>query len=183
MISSMMIGLPENESTGTGMDKMLSGWYQCGLKLVEQAGLIGKNHWTLPLLYEKHSREKSSDFLILLYSVMYTESGFRARAISEAKAYGLMQITNVAMREASAQCDLPVIPMEKLLDSATNVRYGSCYLQYLMGILDGDIDQVLIVYNGGFKQLTRYLKGESIVTETANYVLRVRRAITTCQEK
>lgn len=115
----------------------------------------------------------------LILAIIYVESRFRPNLISKAKAYGLMQITKGAMLEGSEYCGLPVIPVTKLLDSAINIRYGSCYLHKLLEELN-DIDAVLIVYNGGYVSLTRYLKGVSMNKETANYLLQVRRSLQLC---
>lgn len=117
-----------------------------------------------------------------LLAVIYTESRFNRNAKSVQDAYGLMQITQVAADEAASRCQLKsVTSMASLHDSATNIRYGSCYLSYLLEEMDGDLDRTLIVYNGGYRQLQRYDRGESIVAETANYVLLVNRTLKMCR--
>ena len=116
-----------------------------------------------------------------LMAVISVESQFKARAISHASAYGLMQMTRVAVTESIKYCNLRKISnMTELLDSATNVRYGSCYLKKVLDQADGDWDRALILYNGGSRQLTKYMAGSTIASETANYVLQVRRALRIC---
>lgn len=91
-----------------------------------------------------------------------------------------MQMTRGAMLEAAGYCNLSPVSMQKLLDPDTNIRYGSCYLRFLREELDGDLTSTLLVYNGGYRVLTRYLKGVSINSESANYVLQVSRAYNLC---
>lgn len=149
----------------------------CGKRLIEAANRNGKGSEKLPALYKKHSLRKDTEFMEYLLSVIYVESRFNKNAHSHADAIGLMQMTVPAVTDAVRHCNLKaVIDMDHLLDSATNIRYGSCYLKKLLDEVDGDWTRALIAYNGGYKQLTRYDNGETIVTETANYVLQVHRA-------
>lgn len=116
-----------------------------------------------------------------MFAVIYVESGFERNVKSEKEAYGLMQMTAVAVQDAQTYCKLrPLGSMDHLFDSVTNIRYGTCFLQKAYEDTDGDWTRVLILYNGGFKQLTKYDKGENIASETANYVLRINRALSMC---
>lgn len=153
---------------------------ECATRLMEDAGKRGKDAQKLPDLYRKHAMLKDVEFLEYMLSVIYVESRFNRNAHSEKDAMGLMQLTIPAVEDAVKHCNLrPVLDMEHMLDSATNIRYGSCYLKKLLEDMDGDWTRTLIVYNGGYKQLTRYDRGESIVPETANYVIQVNRALNT----
>lgn len=151
---------------------------ECGMNLLADSGKVGKAAIGLPALYKKHSRSQDDEFLEYMFSIIYVESRFNKSAISNADAYGLMQMTRGAVEEAVKHCSLrPLGDMNKLHDSATNVKYGSCYLKKLLDEMDGDWTRTLIAYNGGYKMLQRYDNGESIVNETANYVLLVHRAL------
>jgi hypothetical protein len=159
--------LPENSS-----------WVNCGLTLLELAG--SEDVQVLETIY-LNSVSKDPAFLRKLLAVISVESNFNPRAHSTAEAYGLMQMTEVAVSSATGYCDLrPLRRMELLYEPSTNVRYGSCYLSEVLAISGGDLTRALIFYNGGGKQLSRYDRGDRIVTETANYVLQVRRALTVC---
>lgn len=152
----------------------------CGLRLLTKAGRTGNGTATLPALYRKHSVNKDVEFLEYMMSVIYVESKFNKNAHSHADAIGLMQMTIPAVQDAVIHCGLkPVLDMDHMLDSATNIRYGTCYLKKALEETDNDWTRALILYNGGYKQLTRYDKGETIVSETANYVLSVHRALKT----
>lgn len=156
----------------------------CGLALLRKVGKTGQDSEKLPDLYLKHSRRKDDLFLRYMFAVIYVESGFNRNARSPKDAYGLMQMTAVAVQDAQAYCKLRAVPdMAHLFDSVTNIRYGTCYLQKAIEELEGDWTAALIMYNGGYRQLTRYQKGESIVQETANYVLQVQRALAVCSSE
>lgn len=117
-----------------------------------------------------------------LMAVIYVESRFNRSALSEKEAYGLMQMTLPAVQDATESCNLrPVLNMDHLFDSVTNIRYGSCYLRKLFREMNGDWTRTLITYNGGYRMLTRYDRGETLVSETANYVLQVQRALQLCR--
>lgn len=153
----------------------------CGQKLLKSVGKTGPAAEKLPALYQKHSRSRDELFLKYMFAIIYVESSFNRNARSDKDAYGLMQMTEIAVLDAVRHCNLRrIVSMESMYDSATNIRYGTCYLQKAVQELDGDWTQVLIMYNGGYKQLTRYQRGENIVPETANYVLQVQRALQIC---
>lgn len=157
-------------------------WHRCAIELLRLSGKTGKGSAGLPGLYQRHSVSKNEDFLELMMAVIYTESRFNRDAVSSAEAYGLMQLTAEAVVDASKDCRLqPIHSMTELHDSATNVRYGSCYLRKLLRETEGNLDRALIIYNGGYRQLMRYDAGQPVVPETANYILLVHRALDLCQ--
>jgi hypothetical protein len=150
----------------------------CGLNLLREAGKHGEHVTGLPELYTRASVDKSEEFMQYLLSIIYVESKFNKLAISPALAYGLMQMTEIAVREAAGNCpSLRMLgDMSKLHDSYTNVKYGSCFLKKLLTDMDGDWTRTLIAYNGGYRALQDYDKGVQMNKETANYVLLVERA-------
>ncbi len=117
-----------------------------------------------------------------MFAVIFVESRFNRDALSPKQAYGLMQMTMPAVIDAAQRCNLRVpMDMSHLFDSVTNVKFGSCYLKKVLDDADGDWTRALILYNGGLRQLRKYDAGDSIVTETANYVLQVERALRLCE--
>lgn len=152
----------------------------CAVNLLEAVGKNGVESQQLPELYRKHSASEEEEFLEYMFSIMYVESAFNRKAVSHADAYGLMQMTRIAVEDAvlKGNCNLrPLGDMNKLHDSVTNVKYGTCFLKKINDEVNGDWKRTLILYNGGYIQLQRYEKGESIASETANYVLKVERAL------
>lgn len=115
-------------------------------------------------------------------AIIYVESGFDHHARSQQGARGLMQLTAPAIQDATEYCELrPITDMNRLYDSVTNIRYGTCFLKKIHEEVELDWTRTLILYNGGYAQLLKYERGESIASETANYVLKVQRAREICR--
>lgn len=159
--------------------QLLDPVHTCGMRLLNDAGKpTGPVTVKLPDLYRKYSLSKDDEFIQYMLSVIYVESRFRKEAKSHADAYGLMQMTAAAAEAAQSKCNLRPLPtMDHLFDSVTNIKYGSCYLKMMLDEAEGDWIRALILYNGGYRQLTRYDRGENIANETANYVIQVHRAL------
>lgn len=154
--------------------------HECGIILLKEAGKTGPGTERLPGLYSRASMDKDEEFRMYMLAIIYVESGFNKHAKSAADAHGLMQMTEIAVKDAVKHCNLKPVNMNNLFDSYTNIRYGTCYLRKLLKETGGDWDRALIAYNGGYMQLQRHDRGESIVSETANYVLKVKRAMKLC---
>lgn len=154
--------------------------HMCGMRLLREAGKTGPETAKLPALYSRASMDKDTQFLMHMMAVIYVESAFNKMAKSGAEAHGLMQMTQIAVTDASRHCNIRPVSMSNLFDSYTNVKYGTCYLGKLLEQMGGDWDRTLITYNGGYAQLQKYDRGETIASETANYVLKVKRAVKLC---
>lgn len=152
----------------------------CGMKLLKEAGKTGPETESLPGLYSRASIDRDSEFLSRMLSIIYVESAFNKKAKSHADAHGLMQMTEIAVKDAIRHCNLRPVAMDNLFDSYTNIKYGTCYLSKLLKETNGDWDRALVAYNGGYAQLQKYDRGEAIASETANYVLKVNRAYKIC---
>lgn len=157
----------------------------CSLRLIDAAGKLNDTSADVVNIYLNATKETDVEFLEYMMSIIYVESQFNRNAISPMQARGLMQMTLPAVQEAAQFCNIKQLPdLTKLHDSHTNIKYGTCFLRKLYDELDGDWTRVLITYNGGYRQLIKYDKGETIATETANYVLKVERALRTiCRKK
>lgn len=98
-------------------------------------------------------------------SVMKTESGLHADALSPKGAIGLMQLMPGTARELGVN---PKIPKE-------NAEGGAQYLRDLLAKYEGDPDQVLLAlaaYNAGPAAVDKY-HGVPPYRETREYILRV----------
>lgn len=155
---------------------------ECTSLLMDRAGVLGvQARQEIHQAIRQGSVSKDPEFLKYVAAVIYTESGFRPEVISSQEAAGLMQVTEVAMKDTVDHCGLPEVSMDLLLSSQKkNVKYGTCYLNHMLQYTGGSWTRTLIIYNGGYRQLARYDRGESIATETANYVLKVKRAFNLC---
>lgn len=154
-------------------------WNQCLEALVHPRG-VRLDSYLKYIVQTSGSNVNRDEFIRTAYAVMYVETRFNHKAVSNRDAYGLMQLTSEAVQDAAQFCHLPVVEMNSLLIPSTNVKYGTCYLNKLLTEFDGDWEKTLIVYNGGYYQLTRYLEGRTMTNETANYVLQIHRVLRVC---
>lgn len=164
----------------------LLAWHECGTRLVPKADPTQvKAALTALSLY---SVDHSFDFLRFATAVMAAESGFNSGAVSSAGATGLFQLTSIGAREAAIQCRLPLswgvdssVLSASLLDSQRNVKYGTCLLRYYLDQVKGNHTLALVLYNGGYQQLTRLAATGTLSKETADYVFRVHSYLGRCQ--
>ncbi len=93
----------------------------------------------------------------LAYAHALQESGFRANAVSQAGARGLMQVrpgtAGDLVRWGRAEAD-----PNRLNDPATNVAFGQAYMQYLrdQSGTDGLLPRVIAAYNAGPAPVARW---------------------------
>lgn len=131
----------------------------------------------------------------LTSSVISQESGWNWYAKSSAGAVGLMQLTPIAVEEVERVWNLKMFKLTtggrlnefddlylrmckpikdvNLLDEASNVYYGTCYLA-LMLVTYGTEELALISYNGGHRQAMNLIKGKAVAKESLDYAIRVR---------
>lgn len=133
------------------------------------------------------SVDTSPEFLMFAASVIAAESGFNRFAISPSGAIGLMQVTIIGAKEAAIQCRLPYssgvndsVLLARLMDSRANVKYGTCLLRYYLDQVKGNQLLALVLYNGGYGQLTRFVQTGTLTKETVEYVLRVNSYLGRC---
>ena len=112
-------------------------------------------------------------------AIIQVESAGKIDAVSSAGALGLMQLTVPAIIDAADHCGISrLVTKAELIIPETNIKYGMCYLDLLHSQFDGDWMEILTVYNGGYKSLTRLRRGVNVNHETANYVVKVQYIIT-----
>lgn len=156
--------------------------YNCTMNLFAAAGKPSTHETRkLPALYTRASRIKDVEFMEWALAVMYVESKFDRLAVSPKDARGLMQMTEIAVEDSIQGCKLPRIPADKLHDSFTNVRYGTCFLSMMNKVATGDWVRTLILYNGGYVQLQKYDRGLTMARETTEYVTKVTEARNVCK--
>lgn len=156
-------------------------WYECGEKLIQDTPLSLKEQHDILHDIGIHSVDRSKEFMMLVVAVIAAESSFNKKARSRAKAIGLMQLTMVGVREAIAQCEYAKIKTKHLYQTRHNIKYGTCLLRYYLDQVNGDTMMALILYNGGYKQLTSFIERGRVVKETADYVIRVNSYLRRCK--
>jgi len=147
--------------------------YNDGVGESVHSALAQSDHWlteriSTPSLYDdlidREARSQSLDPR-LVKSVMLVESAFNPAAVSRKGARGLMQL----MPETAARHGVGDV-----FDPAQNIRGGTRYLAYLMGLFGNDIPRSLAAYNAGEVAVLRY-GGVPPYDETRLYV---RKALT-----
>lgn len=165
-------------------------WQEC---LIESAKEQGKSEREIGRLLQAVSHGSvrgDGDFLSLIVAIIAVESQYNVQALSPSGAVGLMQVMPIGAIEAERQC--PKLanmgnqhgrhPAIKLLDPTNNIRYGSCLLSHYMKQVNDNVLLALIMYNGGYKQLTRITDSATVTTETREYVFRVHQQLRKCQQ-
>lgn len=128
-------------------------------------------------IFEKNASGIDPYFLL---SVARQESAFNQRAVSRAKAKGLLQILPKTARRFWSQKKMD------LTDPDTNVQIGSRYLQELLRKTNGQVHFALAAYNAGESRIaiweTRYQTTEPVLfidlipyRETREYVASILR--------
>lgn len=159
----------------------IMAWYECGEKLIQDTSLPFKEQHAILYDVGIHSVDRSKEFMMLVVAIIAAESSFNKKARSRAKAIGLMQLTMVGVREAIAQCEYAKIKTKHLYQTRHNIKYGTCLLRYYLDEVNGDVMSALILYNGGYKQLTSFMERGRVVKETADYVIRVNSYLRRCK--
>lgn len=97
----------------------------------------------------------------LLHAVITVESGYRANAVSNKGATGLMQLLPGTARRYGT--DNP-------LDPGANVTAGARYLRDLLKLFDNDLELALAAYNAGENAVIRHGRRLPPYAETRRYV-------------
>jgi len=109
--------------------------------------------------FVKHAKINNLDPYILM-SLSKQESGFNSKAISLAKAYGLMQLLHSTAKH------LDKVSKEDLFNPDLNIGLGAKYLSFLYRKY-GQIEPALAAYNAGPNRVDKWLK----IYDTKNSLL------------
>ena len=94
------------------------------------------------------SRKYSLDEF-LVYSVIREESHFDREAVSVSDARGLMQLLPSTALETAPKAGLRNFRTSQLFSPDINLELGCYYLNWLMGLFEGNFAISLAGYNGG----------------------------------
>lgn len=134
---------------------------------------------------EKYSEENGID-KYLVYAIIKAESNFDPNVKSNADARGLMQLMEETAVERSNAIEGTEIEAYDLYDPETNIKLGTSYFAYLLGLYDNNIVLAIIAYNAGLGNVEQWIKdgvikadGSDIENipykETENYVRKILR--------
>ncbi len=101
---------------------------------------------------------------LLLYAIMHQESTFKARALSNKGASGLMQL----MPGTAAR-----FGVKNIWDPKQNIEGGTRYMRFLLDKFDGNVQLALAGYNAGEGAVMKYGYRIPPYNETQEYVRRI----------
>jgi Rod binding domain-containing protein len=116
--------------------------------------------------YEDHIDEAADSYGVdknIIKSIIMTESAGNQKAVSSAKAKGLMQLMD------STATDMGV---KNVFDARENILGGTKYLSKMLRQYDGDLKLALAAYNAGPQNVEKY-DGVPPFEETKNYINKV----------
>ncbi|MEM9882838.1 MAG: lytic transglycosylase domain-containing protein [Planctomycetota bacterium] len=100
----------------------------------------------------------------LVRRVVRAESGGDPRAESPRGARGLMQVTDITLRDVRQRN--PDLPRGDLFDAGYNLTVGTTYLAYLMDRFDGDVTLAVTAYHMGPTRVRRVQRANPGITPT-----------------
>lgn len=105
-----------------------------------------------PLLYSKLIKQMSDENKVnpaWVYGIMRRESIFNTKAVSSARAVGLMQILPSTARGIAKNLGLNTVNKHDLLTPSINVKLGSAYLSSMLKDFKGSYVKATAGYNAG----------------------------------
>jgi len=142
---------------------------------------------TYPQKYSEYVEKYAKEYQIekeLIYAVIKAESNFKAEAISNKEALGLMQVLESTAQEVAGKLELEVTK-EEILNPEINICLGTKYLSNLIEKY-GNIELAVASYNAGIGNVDSWIEEGTIkkdgtdienipFKETNNYVRKVLR--------
>jgi soluble lytic murein transglycosylase-like protein len=110
------------------------------------------------------SGKRNSVDPLLLYSIMHQESSFKARAMSNKGARGLMQLMPFTASRFG---------VTNIWDPKQNIEGGARYMRFLLNLFNGDVQLALAGYNAGEGAVMKYGYQIPPYSETREYVRRI----------
>lgn len=164
---------------------ILLGIYFIGFKIVRIQDIILRNIY--PIKYAEYVEKYSTENGInkyLIYAIIKTESDFNPNVTSGAGAKGLMQLMEETAVERSNVIEEKYVKTEDLYNPETNIKLGTSYFAYLLGLYNNNTVLALTAYNAGLGNVQEWIK-EGIIKkdgsdienipykETENYVRKI----------
>ena len=112
------------------------------------------------LMYQDEILSSSREFDLdpyLVCGVIFTESGFNARAKSSVGALGLMQLMPATGLEEAELLEIEGVTEQQLTETPLNIRLGCSYLKKLLDEF-GNENVALAAYNAGPGRVRQWLK-------------------------
>lgn len=145
---------------------------------------------TYPLEYKEYVEKYSKEYNVdkyLVYAVIKTESGFKADALSNVGARGLMQIMEDTFDWIKYRMGDTETAYFDMYNAETNIRYGCWLLGYLTEEF-GNVEAVAAAYHAGRGKVNEWLSNKEYSkdgvhldtipsNDTAHYVSKITKAM------
>lgn len=136
-------------------------WIMLVIALLLPAVLFTRpvKRFAYPLKYEQTIKEASAKAGVdpcLVAAVIYAESGFRCKAVSDVGAVGLMQLMPETALWLAESNNLDY-SNEQFYDPKVNIELGSLYLAWLDRLFDGNLVWTLAAYNVGQHKVDEWI--------------------------
>ena len=86
---------------------------------------------------------------LLVASLIRQESEWNPQVVSDANAYGLMQLLPSVGKQMAKKQGIRHLNTSQLLDASTNLRLGTVYFKQDLDHFDGHVEYALAAYNAG----------------------------------
>ncbi len=142
-----------------------------------------------PIKYKAQIDQYSKEFEVdpyLVCSIIWVESKYNVKAVSDKGAIGLMQIMPETGSWIAEKIDFEQYEQDNLSNPSINIRLGCWYLSYLDDRFGGKVTHISAAYNGGPNRVAQWIDDDRYSTnrelkniplkETKDYVKRVEEA-------
>lgn len=156
-----MAGLNKDELRQAAALAAANNWSIQAILALGQTGDMRYYQWRFPLDYQQDVNLNANKHNLdpaLVYGLMRAESAMNHRAISGAKAYGLMQLLPATAKSLARKTSLNYQGRNSLLDPSINIAFGTQEMQQLLQKYNGVPAYVLGAYNAGPGAVDRWLK-------------------------
>lgn len=154
-------------------------------KIIKVQDSILKNIY--PIKYSEYVEKYSEEYGLdkyLVYAIIKAESNFNPDVTSNAEAKGLMQLMEETAVERSNVIDTKSLEIQDLYDPETNIKLGTSYFAYLLGLYNNNTVLALTAYNAGLGNVQEWINSGIIkkdgsdienipYKETNNYVRKI----------
>jgi soluble lytic murein transglycosylase len=138
------------------------GWHRHGIQVMAEAQLWDELQVRFPIVYQDQvtkAAKQTSVNPLLIFAVARQESAFMPDAKSPAGAVGLMQLLPSTAKQTAQKSGMSFNPQD-LIQPEKNIALGSRYLDYLLGVFDGNRILAAAAYNAGPSRVRQWMNKE-----------------------
>ncbi len=138
------------------------GWHRHGIQVMAEAQLWDELQVRFPIVYQDQvtkAAKQTSVNPLLIFAVARQESAFMPDAKSPAGAVGLMQLLPSTAKQTAQKNGMSFSPQD-LIQPDKNIALGSRYLDYLLGVFDGNRILAAAAYNAGPSRVRQWMNKE-----------------------